>query len=181
MRGNDGVKLQSGEYLYGTMYDNPNIGTGLLYCLSNNLELSIYDAELAIPNTFIELDDKILISDSMKKVVYEFPIDKYLTSDKKVWCRFDSGDVTPDGGCISENGYIHLCLWGASAVVVLDKSGKIQNKINVPALNPSNCCIINGRWLIVTSAYEDHTCEQLVEFPLSGHTFKIDLGDNYEY
>ena len=42
LRGNDGVKLRDGSYIFGTMYDDPSKGAGKLYLLTPEGKTNIF-------------------------------------------------------------------------------------------------------------------------------------------
>jgi sugar lactone lactonase YvrE len=163
-RGNDGVKLMSGEYLFGRMKRNPSEKTGGV-CLFKEGKLKTIDS-IGIPNSFIELEDSILISDSIEQITYKYKKD---TFEKTIWKDFSSLQGTPDGGCLY-NGLVYLAFWGEACVKVFDQAGIYQNKIDVPALHVTNCKFL-GDTMFVTSALEglDKTNQKM--YPLSGCTF----------
>ncbi len=98
-----------------------------------------------------------------------------------MWKDFSNEEYTPDGGFLSDRGYVHLALWDGAAILVLNQNGEEVNKIKLPVLRPTNCSIYKNRWLYVTSASDDMTNEQLELYPLSGKTLVVDLGNNYEF
>ena len=48
MRGNDGVKLRDGTYMFGTMYDDPRKGLGTIYSLRSDGEITSYELGIRI-------------------------------------------------------------------------------------------------------------------------------------
>lgn len=181
MRANDGVILDTGQYIYGTMYDNPSLGVGKIYISSSDVTTDCLELDVAIPNTFIDLGEHLLISDSKKREIYSYPKKEIVKEKQLLWAEFKDKDYTPDGGSLSERGYVHIALWGGASIIVMNKCGEVVSRVNIPALNPTNCVLVSNRWLFVTSSYEEHSNEDNIKFPLSGHTFKIDLGESYEF
>lgn len=180
-RANDGVVLSDGSVLYGTMHYNPECEPGSIYHLNVNGEYIVHDINVHIPNTFVEVEDFILISDSFKKRIERVRLNDKNIDSQVVWKDFSMFDFTPDGGFLSERGFVHIALWDGSSVIVMDKNGEVVHTISLPVLRPTNCALHNDRWLYVTSAYEGMTEEQLNAYPLSGQTLVVDLGHNYEY
>ena len=166
LRGNDGIFL-SGKYFFGTMKYAPEFNTGALYWFDEN-ELSEFD-DISIPNTFIPLDDSLLISDSMTQKIYRYNLADF---SKTLWCDLSGTDMTPDGGCIDATGRIFIAMWGASCVVEFDQQGQQVAKYPVPAQNPTNCCFFEEK-LLVTSANIDITSDQ--EAFQNGRTFLIEI------
>ncbi|EKO4006425.1 SMP-30/gluconolactonase/LRE family protein [Vibrio fluvialis] len=180
-RANDGVLLSNNSIIYGTMNYNPHLSAGNIYILNEGRELFTYNLGVNIPNTFIELEDSILVSDSLSKCIYKFTLQGKNEDKLTLWKSFSKEAYTPDGGCLSDKGYIHVALWDGAAVLVMNKNGEEVKKIEIPVLRPTNCVIYKNRWLYITSASEDMTNKQLELYPWSGKTLVVDLGENYEF
>lgn len=182
-RANDGIRLNDGHLLYGTMSFSPENESGKIYYQDYNGITLPYDLGIHIPNTFIQAGNKVFISDSLKQCTYLLEIEHLKKGEValKVWKDFSKFDYTPDGGTLSRRGNLHIALWDGAAVAVFDQNGKMLQLIDLPVLKPTNCEIYNNRWLYVTSAREDMTPAQLEQYPLSGKTLMVDLGNNYEY
>lgn len=184
-RGNDGVKLADGKLVYGTMSYDPVSSAGRLYIndLCGKL-IYCFEPGIHIPNTFIQVKDKLYISDSLKQKTYILDL-TYISSKEKLtlelWQDFSGEKYTPDGGCLSQGGFLHIALWGGNAIGVFKDTGELVSMIDIPALQPTNCAIYKSRWLFVTTAKEGMSVHQLSNYPSSGKTFMIDLGENYEY
>ncbi|MEJ2767034.1 SMP-30/gluconolactonase/LRE family protein [Photobacterium sp. MCCC 1A19761] len=181
LRANDGVVLSDSSIIYGTMGYSPEVEEGKIYRLDKKGRVNVYELGVRIPNTFIEFDNKLLVSDSLKQRIYEIDLIHSQEPQLRLWKDFSSSNYTPDGGCLSERGYVHVALWDGSAIAVMDENGKVVRKVDLPVLRPTNCIIYANRWLYVTSAYEGMTEAQLEKYPLSGKTLEIDLGSNYDY
>lgn len=184
-RANDGTSLIDGRLLYGTMAYKPEEMPGKIYIYDASHN-SLISSQLGIhiPNTFIQTKSSIYISDSLNKKTYSLSLGsdaKSASMSIELWKDFTDEDYTPDGGCESEKGFLHIALWGGAAIGVFDDMGKQVKRINLPVLQPTNCVIYNKRWLYVTSALEGMTSTQLEKYPLSGKTIVVDLGLDYEY
>lgn len=166
VRGNDGIYYKD-KYIFGTMEYSPKHNSGNLYCFSQN-ELVQFDT-ISIPNTFIPLDNGLLISDSMTRKIYLYDLVNFT---KKIWCNLSGTDMTPDGGCISSAGRIFISMWGSSCVIEFDQEGQQIAKYPVPAQNPTNCCLF-AEQLLVTSANIDITPDH--KSLKNGQTFLIDI------
>ncbi len=178
MRTNDGVMLGN-KYLFGTMYKTPTKGKGQLFLYDHEEEqLLSSEMNVAIPNTFIEVDDAILVSDSLEQKVYRYS-KASLFEEREVWADFSNTNMTPDGGCLSEDGKIYIAMWGGACVKCFDTDGNELGDIPVEALQPTNCVISNSQ-LYVTSARDGLSPQELGAYPLSGAVFKINLGEACE-
>ncbi|WP_417698672.1 SMP-30/gluconolactonase/LRE family protein, partial [Psychromonas sp.] len=160
-------------------------GGGKVYTLKNKpREVSTHEVGIHIPNTFIPFQNRLYLSDSLLQRTYVLDLSQEngLSEEALVlWKDFSDCAYTPDGGCISKRGYLHIALWDGSAIGVFDKDGSTMQHIVLPVLKPTNCTLLDNRWLYVTSAREGMTGEQLGVYPLSGKTLVVDLGDDYEY
>ena len=178
LRANDGTALDNGFVIYGTMEFEPREGTGGLYLYDGDITHSL-DTPIGIPNGFIRLDESaILIADSLTKKVNLYKVDKKARMLRFVncWHDFSSNCFTPDGGCTDYNGNVYFTLWDGSGVAVLDYSGNLVEIISLPVPRPTNCKLAGEKRLLVTTAREGLSQEQLQEAPLSGSVLEIQLG-----
>ena len=150
LRANDGVMVGNNIY-WGTMNHQPSHKTGSIFSLVNE-ELKEID-KVGIPNTFIPLKDKILISDSYEQKTYIYDIKM---ETKSIWHDFSNTNMVPDGGCMGLNQHIYICLWGAGAIGEFTLSGEIIKVHNMSCKNPTNCIFTSDNKLLVTSANQDN-------------------------
>ncbi len=172
---NDAVILKDGRILYGSMRIDPYKGRGKLFYSHSLKTIEIQDADFAIPNTFLELCDGILVSDSLVKKTYLVSTDIHNNLSKQLWRDFSSFKYTPDGGCIDKSGNIYLSMWDGFCIGVFDISAKQIKNIKLPVPRPTNCVLVDDRWLYVSSAREGLTKDELVLYPQSGNILVIDL------
>lgn len=170
-RGNDGVLTSDGTYLFGSMERNPNSVSGAIY--SSNLKDVLILDNIGIPNTFIELNNVILISDSLEQRIYSYC--KNTFEKLNVWLDFSDTSMTPDGGCVTPDNRIFIAFWDGACVKEFDETGLEINTIPIPALKPTNCKYHKNGFLIVTTAREGMTVEQLRTYPKSGQTFHVGI------
>lgn len=177
-RSNDGVKLSDGNYIFGTMGFQPCDKVGIIYKGKNTTSLEPIELGIHIPNTFLELKDELLISDSYKQLIYS--ISKNLKTKPRVWANFSNESFTPDGGTITKDHRIFIAMWGGSRILELSVEGEIMQSIALPVLQPTNCVIADDNHLYITSAKEGLNDTQLAKYPLSGKTLRVYLGGNNE-
>ncbi|EKE75371.1 SMP-30/gluconolactonase/LRE family protein [Gallaecimonas xiamenensis] len=176
-RANDGVKLNNGLVLYGTMQIEPDNKKGSLICCSKENIISHIHNEIFIPNSFIEVDDKVIISDSLIGEAFVYSINNGELERKGLWSNFSSCVGTPDGGCLDMQGNIYLAFWDGHAIYKFDSDGKVLGKIELPVPRPTNCVVV-GSSLYVTSAMVGLSEIELEEYPKSGHLLKVELGES---
>lgn len=173
MRMNDGCELKSGSYFLGSMGLNGEFGEGRLYLLEGGAVLKSSYA-CSIPNTFIELDNVVLVSDSESGIVYQHEKEDLLNK-RSIWKTLGDSDSTPDGGCRFGDNLL-IAFWRGSCIKEFNTKGDIIREFKLPVLQPTNC-VVNDRYAYITSARVGMTEKELSDFPLSGALLKIDLGE----
>ncbi len=178
MRTNDGIMIKD-KYFFGSMAKTPRPYEGQLFLYDEQKEqLSFSNFHISIPNTFIELDNCVLISDSFEQKIYKY-FKSNLLVERQEWLDFSNSGMTPDGGCKSPSGEIYITMWGGGCVKSFDQDGNELFEFILPVPQPTNCVLIEGS-LYITTAREGLSIEQLKKYPLSGAIFKIDLGETNE-
>ena len=183
-RSNDGASDAYGRYWFGTMQNNfdkdgnstpikENIGK--LYKVDTNKKISIIEEGLGIPNTFVWSPDNrnFYFTDTLNGVIhnYDFELESGELSNKKYFANFNRGH--PDGSTIDTDGCVWNCRWGGSCVVRFTPDGKVDQIIEMPVQNITNC-IFGGndmKTLFITTASNDEENKN----NLDGSLFAINL------
>jgi len=180
MRTNDGGVSPTGEFWISTMEKSPSGHLGEIYSIDSQLEITKQATGIAIPNTMCWLnEDEFLLSDSFDQIMYKVPIEagKLQYFQKKEFINLTSSKATPDGGAIDERGFVWNAQWGGSKVVCYDTKGIAVDQILLPVPQPSSCCFGGpvGKHLLITTAREGLSKEELLKYPLSGSIFCVEL------
>ena len=186
-RSNDGASDAYGRFWFGTMQNNfDNNGNGIpikdnigkLYKVDINKKISIIEEGLGIPNTFVWSPDNNIFyfSDTLKGTIlsYNFELENGELSNKKELASFNRGH--PDGSTIDTDGCIWNCRWGGSCIVRFTPNGQVDQIIEMPVENITNC-IFGGqdmKTLFVTTASNEGKNKN----ELDGSLFSINL--NYQ-
>ena len=184
-RSNDGASDALGRFWFGTMQNNfdkngngiplkENIGK--LYKVDTNKKISVVEEGLGIPNTFVWSPDNtnFYFTDTLNGTIlsYDFELESGELSNKKNFATFDRGH--PDGSTIDTDGCVWNCRWGGSCIVRFTPSGKVDQIIEMPVQNITNC-VFGGKDMktlfITTASNEDKN-------NLDGSLFSINL--NYQ-
>jgi len=186
-RSNDGASDAFGRFWFGTMQNNfdkngndipikENIGK--LYKVDNDNKITLVEEGLGIPNTFVWSPDnsKFYFTDTLSRVIlnYDFNLESGELSNKKELFSFNRG--FPDGSTIDTDGCIWNCRWGGSCVVRFTPTGKIDQIIEMPVENITNC-VFGGKdmkTLFITTASNKGENQN----DLDGSLFAINL--NYQ-
>ncbi|MDC0624595.1 SMP-30/gluconolactonase/LRE family protein [Alphaproteobacteria bacterium] len=186
-RSNDGASDALGRFWFGTMQNNfdkngngiplkENIGK--LYKVDTNKKISVVEEGLGIPNTFVWSPDNtnFYFTDTLNGTIlsYDFELEIGELSNKKNFATFDRGH--PDGSTIDTDGCVWNCRWGGSCIVRFTPSGKVDQIIEMPVQNITNC-IFGGsdmKTLFITTASNEGKNQN----DLDGSLFSINL--NYQ-
>ena len=186
-RSNDGASDALGRFWFGTMQNNfdkngngiplkENIGK--LYKVDTNKKISVIEEGLGIPNTFVWSPDNkhFYFTDTLNGTIlsYNFELESGELSNKKNFATFDRGH--PDGSTIDTDGCVWNCRWGGSCIVRFTPSGKVDQIVEMPVQNITNC-IFGGsdmKTLFITTASNEGKNQN----DLDGSLFSINL--NYQ-
>ena len=186
-RSNDGGSDAYGRFWLGTMQNNfdkdgndipikDNIGK--LYKVDIDMNVSVVEEDLGIPNTFVwsPNNTKFYFTDTLngKILSYNFELESGELSNKKDFAQFERGH--PDGSTIDTDGCIWNCRWGGSCIVRFTPTGEVDQIIEMPVQNITNC-IFGGsdmKTLFITTASNREENKN----DLDGSLFAINL--NYQ-
>lgn len=176
-RCNDGICDSGGGLWVGAMELTHKPGTGTLYCVEPGKTVTKKIEHVTISNGMAwSGDNKWLyyIDSTTRK------IDRYLYDEKTGNISFDKTvihikvPIMPDGMTIDAEGMLWVALWGGFGVARYDAdSGEMIGFIDVPAPNVTACAFAGEELdsLVITTAQEGMTGEDLVKYPQSGNTF----------
>ena len=186
-RSNDGASDVMGRLWFGTMQNNfdkdgqsipikENIGK--LYRVDKDNIITIVEDNIGIPNTFVWSPDNknFYFTDTLDGNImkYDFDIETGNLSNKQFFANFDRG--FPDGSTMDTDGCLWNCRWGGSCVVRYTPSGEVDQVIEMPVENITNC-VFGGKdlkTLFITSAKNPGKNQH----ELDGSLFSINL--NYQ-
>ena len=183
-RSNDGASDVMGRLWFGTMQNNfdkdgesipikENIGK--LYRVDKDNIITIVEDNIGIPNTFVWSPDNknFYFTDTLDGNImkYDYDVETGSLSNKQFFANFDRG--FPDGSTMDTDGCLWNCRWGGSCVVRYTPSGEVDQVIEMPVENITNC-VFGGKdlkTLFITSANNPGKNQH----ELDGSLFSINL------
>lgn len=177
-RTNDAGVDAEGNLWIGVMEKEPSGLNGHIFILKSNGEIRKIIDNIGIPNTFCWSDElnAMLVSDSYQKRIYAVNIKADISSidEYPVALDLSETDGAPDGGALDERGNLWNANWGLKRLIYHDLK-KIKAEISVNAMQVSSVCFggENLDQLLITTAEENLTEEDLIAYPESGCSFLL--------
>lgn len=180
MRFNDGKCDSYGRFWIGTMDKDASAKKGNLYVFNNNKWVKkIVNTTISNGITWYKNKFMYYIDSFEKQIVrYDFDHKKGEIKNQKVIINFPNSMGLPDGMTIDSNGNIWVAMWGGFAVLCINPNdGKIVDKIVLPVPNVSSCSFGGSdlKTLIITTAKQGLSKNELLKYPLSGKIFFVKL------
>ena len=183
-RSNDGASDALGRFWFGTMQNNFDINgnsipitrnMGKLYKVDLNNQVTVIEDDIGIPNTFVWSPDnsKFYFTDTLTGTIksYDFNLQTGILTNKQNFINIDIG--LPDGSTIDTDGCLWNCRWGGSCIVRFTPDGKVDQFIEMPVQNVTNC-IFGGsdmKTLFITTASNEDDSRT----DMDGDLFAINL------
>jgi len=179
-RCNDGACDSRGRLWIGTMAIDCKSNSGSLYRVGHGMEVKRMINNLTIPNGLVWslANERMYFIDSPTQCVKSYLFNK-ATGEiyfEKIAVHIPAEMGMPDGMTIDADGKLWVALWGGGAVCRYDPvNGALLDLVAIPAVNITSCQFVgeNLDRLMVTSAREGMSDEQLLQFPESGNVFII--------
>lgn len=175
---NDGKCDPAGRFLVGTLSLGEDVCESL-YQVSADGGTSVVDADLHLSNGLgWAPDGRTLYSvDTTPGIVWSRPYDPVNGARGQREEAFRVTGGSPDGLCVDTDGNIWLAVWGAGQVRQFTPHGDVLSIVDVDA--PRTSCVTfagpNLDRLVISTAIDDLTDEQLTAHPQSGSLFLADV------
>ncbi|PTX61077.1 sugar lactone lactonase YvrE [Kordia periserrulae] len=179
---NDGKCDPNGNLWIGSMdYSQTNPG-GNLYKVDAQGNVDKMLGNITISNGIVWSKDgkTMYYIDTPTTNIRAFDYDKNTStiSNERVVVTIPVAEGSPDGMAIDENDTLWVGLWNGNSIANYNpKTGKLIQKIKVPAHNVTSCAFggENLQTLYITTSSLDMTEEESTKYPLAGSLFKIEL------
>jgi len=179
---NDGRTDRQGRFWAGSIVEQRQHEkqSAALYCLDSVKQCRKAIGDLEVSNGLCWSPDGLTMyhADSPRQTIYQYDFEPLsgIPNNKRVFAQ-TSQNSFPDGACVDKLGYLWSAQWGGAKVVRYSPQGKVVLEINIPTIQPS-CVAFAGEnldLLVVTSAKQDLTAEQLSTDTQAGHVFIYQL------
>lgn len=174
---NDGKCDPAGRFLVGTLALGDDVHE-VLYQVDASRGTTVIDDDLQLSNGLAwSPDGRTLYSvDTTPGLVHRRSYD----ADSGQWGERSTAFRvlgSPDGICVDTDGNLWVAVWGSGEVRHLTPDGELLGMVSVAA--PYTSCVTfagpNLDRLVITTAIDDLTAEQLLEHPESGSLFVADV------
>jgi sugar lactone lactonase YvrE len=176
---NDAVCDAAGRLLVGTLSLDGDVGGECVFRVNVDGTVSTVVSDLTLANgmAFSPDDSTLYLVDSVPGVVHAFAYDVAvgeLGERRTVW----QGDLVPDGLTVDSEGMLWVAFFGAGCVQRMTPQGELLAIVRVPAPNTTCPAFVGADLdrLLVTTAREQLTDDELASWPDSGGVFLADPG-----
>ncbi len=181
-RCNDGGIDCEGRLWVGTLQLDFDEGAGSLYCIDEDKVPRKKRDSVTISNGMVWSPDnkRLYYIDSPRRTVESFIFDRTTGNIQfeKVAVRIPADMGGPDGMTIDEEGMLWVAHWGGFGVYRWDPlTGELLDSVQLPVPNVSSCAFAGEELdhLIITTARQDLSEEELIRYPQSGDIFVAKL------
>ena len=178
-RFNDGRADAKGRFWAGSMNENRDASTAVLYRFDADTRLTPVVRNMTISNGLAFSPDGRTMyhadTPTLKVDAYDFDIDAGTIANRRVFARFTGATDRPDGGAVDSEGFYWSAFYRGGKVVRLSPQGERVAEYAVPAMCPTMCAFggLDLKTLYVTSARQMREPDELVRLPLSGGIFAM--------
>jgi sugar lactone lactonase YvrE len=179
-RFNDGKCDPEGRFLAGTMDNAEQLATGSLYSLGPGGLIKTLLTGIRISNGLAWSPDYkslyFIDTPTRKVMAYDYDLHTGDIGNPRIVVTIPEDMGWPDGMTSDTYGRLWVALWGGAALTVWDQaSGRLLEKIPIPAKNVTSCAFggPDQNELFITSARKGLNPADLSNFPATGGLFRI--------
>ena len=177
---NDGKCDPAGRFLVGSLALDHRQGNEILVSIGHGGDVTVIDDDLSLSNGLgWSPDGTVLYSiDTIPGLIWSRTYDPSTgaTGPRREFLHL-TGEL-PDGKCVDSDGNLWVAIWGAGQVRCYSPDRAHLATVDVAAPNTSSAAFIGPdlSTLLITTASEQLTDDQLAEFPDSGRLFTCRVG-----
>lgn len=181
-RFNDGKVDPKGRIWIGTLSTLFTEGAGSLYRIGPDLQPKVQLTNLTISNGMAWTADQqtFYFIDTPTKKIQEFAFDPKTGAIefRRIAVEIPEGLGFPDGMCIDREGMLWVAHYAGSGVYRWNpNTGQLLDKIELPVPHVTSCCFggENLDLMLITTAQENLTADDLEKYPQSGDVFLVSV------
>jgi sugar lactone lactonase YvrE len=175
---NDGVCDPAGRFLVGSLALDGREHQEILVRVDTD-GILVLDADLGMSNglAFAPGGAQLYNVDTIPAVVWVRDYDAATGAVGRRHALLQLGDGKPDGLCVDSGGNLWIAMWGAGQVRCYSPAGEQVAVVDVAAPNTTSVAFVGPGldMLLITTASEQLSAEQLAAFPDSGRLFIADV------
>jgi len=177
---NDGGCDPAGRFLIGSLALDDRVGQEVLVRVDDDGNSVVIDSDLGLSNglAFTPAGDQLYSVDTRPGIVWRRDYDAASghVGDRREFLNI-AGEH-PDGLCADEQGSVWIAMWGAGEVRAYSAGGELLAVVEVAAPNTTSVAFVGPslETLLITTAGEQLSEEQLRRYPDSGRLFVADAG-----
>lgn len=181
-RFNDGKVDPQGRIWIGTLSTLFTEGAGSLYRIGSDLSPEVQLKNLTISNgmAWTAEQQTFYFIDTPTKKIQEFAFDPEsgTIEFRRIAVEIPEELGFPDGMCIDRNGMLWVAHYAGSGVYCWNpNTGQLLDKIQLPVPHVTSCCFggENLDVMLITTAQENLTADDLEKYPQSGDVFLVNV------
>jgi sugar lactone lactonase YvrE len=176
---NDGGCDPAGRFLVGSLALDSRAGEEVLVRVEDDGSVRVLDDDLGLSNglAFAPGGAVLYSVDTAAGIVWMRDYDS-ASGDVGERREFLRLDAKPDGLCVDVDGNLWIAIWGAAQVRCYSTAGEQVGVVDVAAPNTTSVAFMGQALdtLLITTASEQLSDEQLARYPDSGRLFIADVG-----
>ncbi|EAZ82352.1 SMP-30/gluconolactonase/LRE family protein [Algoriphagus machipongonensis] len=179
-RFNDGKVDPKGRIWIGTLSTLFTESAGSLYRVGKDLKPVKQLDQLTISNGMAWTEDNqtfYFIDTPTREIkAFSFDLESGYIRFERIAVEIPEELGFPDGMCIDQEGMLWVAHYGGFGVIRWDPTtGEMIDKIELPVPHVTSCCFggENLDTLLITTAQENLSEQQLLEYPMSGDVFMV--------
>lgn len=179
-RFNDGKADARGRYLIGTLAMDGASEHEQLFMVEADGSYRVLDNDLTLANGMGWNGDgtKFFSIDTLTQRVFvrDYNLATGATGERSV--LFTVTDGHPDGMCVDADDHLWVAIWGGAQVRRYSPTGELVQTIAVPAPNVTSVTFAGPQLdtLVITTAADGLSPDQLAAYPHAGHLFTVKPG-----
>lgn len=178
---NDGKPDPAGRFLIGSLSLAGPSRDEVLVRLDLDGSITVIDEDLTLSNGLAWSTDgrRMYSVDSLTRTIWArtYDPDSGAIGPRSIFAQLPAGHI-PDGAATDAEDHLWVAVWGQGEVRRYAPDGTVTASMSIPAPHVSSVAFAGESLdiLVVTTAKEDLTDEQLEKYPLSGSLFVADPG-----